>query len=137
MLHQVILASATQGAVPQHRPVVVVVAGQPGAGKTETADLLQAVLDRHPDPARHAAPDESAHPHADAHPDGGPPDERGYRGFRNVRATATRPAAAPKPSRPGLGRPAGSKNKHRAKCHDVGKTVKRAESIKEHQARRG
>jgi hypothetical protein len=27
--------------------------------------------------------------------------------------------------------------KQRAKRHDVGKTVKRAESIKEHQARRG
>ncbi|MGW1365502.1 hypothetical protein ACWCQP_50595, partial [Streptomyces chartreusis] len=59
------------------------------------------------------------------------------RGFRNVRATAARPATAPKPSRPGPGRPPGSKNKHRAKRHDVGKTVKRAESIKEHRARRG
>jgi hypothetical protein len=59
------------------------------------------------------------------------------RGFRNVRATASRPAAAPKPSRPGPGRPPGSKNKHRAKHHDVGKTVKRAESIKEHQTQRG
>ncbi|MGW3874263.1 NF041680 family putative transposase [Streptomyces sp. NPDC005055] len=59
------------------------------------------------------------------------------RGFRNVRATAARPAAAPKPSKPGPGRPPGSKNKQRATRHDVGKTVKRAESIKEHQARRG
>ncbi|OEJ56840.1 transposase [Streptomyces agglomeratus] len=60
------------------------------------------------------------------------------RGFRNARATArARPAAAPKPSRPGPGRPPGSKNKHRASRHSVGKTVKRAESIKEHQARRG
>ncbi|TQF01215.1 transposase [Kitasatospora acidiphila] len=59
------------------------------------------------------------------------------RGFRNVRAMTARPAAAPKPSRPGPGRPPGSKNKHRAKRHDVGKTVKRAESIKEHQAQRG
>ncbi|MEU6896208.1 NF041680 family putative transposase [Streptomyces sp. NPDC046557] len=58
------------------------------------------------------------------------------RGFRNVRATAARPAAAPKPSFPGPGRPLGSKNKYQAKHHDVGKTVKRAESIKEHQARR-
>ncbi|GDY60480.1 hypothetical protein SVIO_111030 [Streptomyces violaceusniger] len=57
------------------------------------------------------------------------------RGFRNVRATTARPATAPKPSRPGPGRPAGSKNKQRARHHDVGKTVKRAESIKEHQAR--
>ncbi|MCX5233402.1 NF041680 family putative transposase [Streptomyces sp. NBC_00233] len=59
------------------------------------------------------------------------------RGFRNVRVTTARPAAAPKPSRPGPGRPPGSKNKHRASHHSVGKTVKRAESIKEHQARRG
>ncbi|MFF4831815.1 hypothetical protein [Streptomyces sp. NPDC001315] len=59
------------------------------------------------------------------------------RGFRNVRATAARPASAPKPSRPGPGRPPGSKNKQRARRHDVGKTVKRAESIKEHQAQRG
>ncbi|MEE1808184.1 NF041680 family putative transposase [Streptomyces sp. BE133] len=58
------------------------------------------------------------------------------RGFRNVRATTARPAAAPKPSRPGPGRPPGSKNKHRAKHHDVGKTLKRAESIKEHKAQR-
>ncbi|GAA3379531.1 hypothetical protein GCM10020367_63470 [Streptomyces sannanensis] len=59
------------------------------------------------------------------------------RGLRNLRATATCPAAAPKPSRLGPGRPAGSKNRQRAKRHDVGKTVKRAESIKEHQTRRG
>lgn len=56
------------------------------------------------------------------------------RGFRNVRATAARPASPPKPSRPGPGRPPGSKNKQRARHHDVGKTVERAESIKEHQA---
>lgn len=59
------------------------------------------------------------------------------RGFRNVRATAARPASAPKPSRPGPGRPPGSKNKQRARHHDVGKTVKRAESVKEHQAQQG
>ncbi|MDQ0808382.1 hypothetical protein QFZ63_000096 [Streptomyces sp. B3I7] len=59
------------------------------------------------------------------------------RGFRNVRATTARPAAAPKPSRPGPGRPPGSKNRHRARRHDVGKTAKRAESIKEHRAQRG
>jgi hypothetical protein len=59
------------------------------------------------------------------------------RGFRNIRATASRPAAAPKPTRPGPGRPPGSKNKQRAKHHDVGKTIKRAESIKEHQTQRG
>lgn len=46
------------------------------------------------------------------------------RGFRGVRATVARPAAAPKPSRPGPGRPPGSKNKHRGRHHDVGKTVR-------------
>ncbi|MGB9998724.1 NF041680 family putative transposase [Streptomyces pseudogriseolus] len=55
------------------------------------------------------------------------------RGFRNVRAAASRPATAPKPSRPSPGRPPGSRNKQRARHHDVGKTVKRAESIKEHR----
>ncbi|WP_055631784.1 zeta toxin family protein [Streptomyces griseoruber] len=46
VLHRVILPAATQDAVAQPRPVVVVVAGQPGAGKTWIADLVQAVLDR-------------------------------------------------------------------------------------------
>ena len=45
-LHQVILPAAMRSAVSQPRPVVVVVAGQPGAGKTAIADLVQAVLDR-------------------------------------------------------------------------------------------
>ncbi|MEV7834381.1 zeta toxin family protein [Streptomyces subrutilus] len=47
--HQRILAERlpnwTKGAVPQRRPVVVVVAGQPGAGKKKIADLVQAALD--------------------------------------------------------------------------------------------
>ncbi|MGV9844792.1 zeta toxin family protein [Streptomyces fungicidicus] len=46
VLHRVILPAATHDAVAQPRPVVVVVAGQPGAGKTWIADLVQAVLDR-------------------------------------------------------------------------------------------
>ncbi|MCZ1012632.1 zeta toxin family protein [Streptomyces lydicus] len=45
-LQQVILPAATKGAVRQERPVVVIVGGQPGAGKTEVADLVQAALDR-------------------------------------------------------------------------------------------
>ncbi|MFD9047836.1 zeta toxin family protein [Streptomyces zaomyceticus] len=48
--HQQVIADRlphwTQGAVPQERPVVVVVAGPPGAGKTRVADLIQAALDR-------------------------------------------------------------------------------------------
>ncbi|WP_060887528.1 zeta toxin family protein [Streptomyces caniscabiei] len=46
VLHRVILPAAAHSAVAQTRPVVVVVAGQPGAGKTRIADLVQAVLDR-------------------------------------------------------------------------------------------
>ncbi|MFJ4569057.1 zeta toxin family protein [Streptomyces caelestis] len=46
VLNRVILPTATQRAVRQQRPVVVVVAGQSGAGKTQIADLVQAVLDQ-------------------------------------------------------------------------------------------
>ena len=48
------------------------------------------------------------------------------RGFRRLRAKITLPASAPKPSRPGPGRPAGVPNQHRAPRHDVGKTNTRA-----------
>jgi hypothetical protein len=56
------------------------------------------------------------------------------RQFRNLRATTARPASVPKPSRPGPGRPQGSKNRRQAPHHDVGKTVKRAENLTEHRA---
>lgn len=46
------------------------------------------------------------------------------RGFRNIRPTITLPASAPKPSRPGPGRPAGSPNTHRATRHEPGKNAK-------------
>lgn len=46
VLQRVILPGAARTAVRQHRPVAVVVAGQPGAGKTQIADLVQAALDR-------------------------------------------------------------------------------------------
>ena len=45
------------------------------------------------------------------------------RGFRHLRAKITLPARAPKPSRPGPGRPPGIPNQHRAPRHDVGKTA--------------
>jgi hypothetical protein len=45
------------------------------------------------------------------------------RGFRNLRPKTTLPASAPKPSRPGPGRPPGSKNRQRAQRHDVGKNT--------------
>jgi len=52
------------------------------------------------------------------------------RGFRNIRATAAQPASAPKPGKPGPGRPPGSKNRRPAPRHDVGKTTKRAPTLK-------
>ncbi|WP_327170193.1 transposase [Streptomyces sp. NBC_01336] len=42
------------------------------------------------------------------------------RGFRNLHARLPSPAAVPKPSSPGPGRPPGSKNRHPANRHDVG-----------------
>jgi hypothetical protein len=45
------------------------------------------------------------------------------RGFRNLRPKITQPAGAPKPTRPGPGRPPGSKNRQPATRHDVGKTA--------------
>ncbi|WP_037057958.1 NF041680 family putative transposase [Pseudonocardia asaccharolytica] len=46
------------------------------------------------------------------------------RGFRHLRQKTTQPASAPKPSRPGPGRPPGAKNRHRAARYAVGKSVK-------------
>ncbi len=46
VLGRVIPPAATASAVPQGRPVVVIVGGQPGAGKTKAADLVQAALGR-------------------------------------------------------------------------------------------
>jgi hypothetical protein len=43
------------------------------------------------------------------------------RGFRRIRATTPCPAGAPKPGRPGPGRPPGSKNRRPAPRHNVGK----------------
>ncbi|MEY9864613.1 hypothetical protein ABH935_010273 [Catenulispora sp. GAS73] len=51
------------------------------------------------------------------------------RGFRNIHASTAQPADAPKPGKPGPGRPAGSKNRRPAQHHDVGKTVKRELSL--------
>jgi hypothetical protein len=59
------------------------------------------------------------------------------RGFRHLRQTTARPARAPKPSRPGSGRPKGSKNKITAPRPEVGKTVKRDTSLKERRERTG
>jgi hypothetical protein len=45
------------------------------------------------------------------------------RGFQNLRPKTTLPASAPKPSRPGPGRPPGSTNRQPAHRHDVGKNA--------------
>jgi hypothetical protein len=47
------------------------------------------------------------------------------RGFRNIRATVPCPTGAPKPGKPGPGRPPGSRNRRPAPRHDVGKTTRR------------
>jgi hypothetical protein len=59
------------------------------------------------------------------------------RGFRNIRPSTPLPARAPKPSRPGPGRPPGSRNRHTATNHDVGKTVKRDRTVTAHRQRTG
>jgi len=51
------------------------------------------------------------------------------RGFRNIRPTTPLLARAPKPGRPGPGRPPGSRNRHPAANYDVGTTVKRNKTI--------
>ncbi|MER6312052.1 transposase, partial [Streptomyces sp. NPDC001657] len=45
------------------------------------------------------------------------------RGFRNLRARTGSPASAPKPSRPGSGRPPGSKNHRPAQRYEVGRVL--------------
>jgi DDE superfamily endonuclease len=59
------------------------------------------------------------------------------RGYRHIRQALPVPASAPKPSRPGPGRPAGSKNRRPATRHDVGKTVKRTEPEKKTRSQTG
>jgi DDE superfamily endonuclease len=58
------------------------------------------------------------------------------RGFRNIRQALPDLASAPKPGKPGPGRPPGSKNRRPATRHDVGKTVKRDEPKKKPAGRR-
>jgi hypothetical protein len=52
------------------------------------------------------------------------------RGFRRIRQMLPGLAGAPKPGKPGPGRPPGSKNRRPATRHDVGKTVRRTEPKK-------
>lgn len=46
------------------------------------------------------------------------------RGFRNLHRTLFNPAGAPKPTRPGPGRPPGRRNTHHATHHPVGKSTR-------------
>jgi len=57
------------------------------------------------------------------------------RGFRAVRGTAGTPAAPPKPARPGPGRPEGSRNRHKAPRHDVGKRHPKSRKRTKHPAK--
>jgi hypothetical protein len=59
------------------------------------------------------------------------------RGFRNIHATLPRLAGAPKPGKPGPGRPPGSKNRHPAPRYDVGKTTRRQRTLKARRERAG
>ena len=59
------------------------------------------------------------------------------RGFRNIHATLPCLASAPKPGKPGPGRPPGSKNRRPAPRHDVGKTTKRDRTLKARRERAG
>lgn len=56
------------------------------------------------------------------------------RGFRNLRPDLNCPARAPKPSRPGPGRPKGRRNARRAPLYDPGKTTKRNRSLTQQDA---
>jgi hypothetical protein len=64
------------------------------------------------------------HPWERPNPPGRLTPARVRRGFRRIHAMTPRPASAPKPGRPGPGRPPGSKNRHPATRHDVGKNRK-------------
>jgi hypothetical protein len=59
------------------------------------------------------------------------------RGFRNIRAALPCPAGAPKPGKPGPGRPPGSKNRRPAPRYDVGKTTRRERTLKARRERAG
>ena len=59
------------------------------------------------------------------------------RGFRNIRTTLPCPAGAPKPGKPGPGRPPGAKNRRPAPRHDVGKTTRRQRTLKAQRERPG
>ncbi|MEV6212542.1 NF041680 family putative transposase [Kitasatospora sp. NPDC051914] len=57
------------------------------------------------------------------------------RGFRHIHAKALNPAGVPQPTRPGPGRPPGTKNRRPAPHYDVGKTIKRELTLEAHLAK--
>jgi DDE superfamily endonuclease len=59
------------------------------------------------------------------------------RGFRNIHQALPDLASAPKPGKPGPGRPPGSKNRRPATHHDVGKTVTRDQPSKKTRRQKG
>jgi len=59
------------------------------------------------------------------------------RDFRNIHAAVPCPAGAPKPGKPGPGRPPGSLNRRPAPRHDVGKTTRRKRTLKARRERAG
>jgi hypothetical protein len=59
------------------------------------------------------------------------------RGFRSIRQALPDLAGAPKPGKPGPGRPPGSKNRYPATRHDVGKTVTRDQPSKKTRRQKG
>ena len=59
------------------------------------------------------------------------------RGFRNIYATLPCLASAPKPGRPGPGRPPGSRNRRPAPRHNVGKKTKREPTLRARRERAG
>ena len=73
--------------------------------------------------ARHLAED-LRRPWERAAPPGRMTPARVRRGFPSIRGTMPLPASAPKPSRPGPGRPPGSKNTRPSQHHTVGKHTK-------------
>lgn len=67
----------------------------------------------------------------------GKPQAQAWDRVHNIRAHVLCPARVPQPRGTGRGRPPGSKNQRRAPRYDVGKTVKRAETLAQlHEARR-
>jgi hypothetical protein len=59
------------------------------------------------------------------------------RGFRNIRAALPCPAGAPKPGKPGPGRPPGSANRRPAPRYDVGKPFIRKRTLQAKRERAG